>query len=355
MSTRTEDTGLADLLGLPVFPEDEGSGPRKLKFLGYFPCPIRAQIRDALHALVQTHSLEAGGGKTLPWYVPGGCGGIDVYEDLWKTEDEEALPELILSIDFGDFWRPEFQEKFVKKGLFEALGPTETCPQFLEAGLGPSSLGYSLFAVFPNILLVDLTRLEGRRIPESWDDLLDPCWEKDISLGGGKDEVSTNPLVYYWRKFGDAAMQTMSKNVKALRHSAKMAKLAGSGNPDSAALSILPWFFADSCPHSKNVKIVVPKEGAFVSPIYMLAKKNRSKETQALIDLLFSPEAAAICRQNWFPHVAGAGNYAGLDRSGLDSMNFSWLGWDFVENNDIRGIKDCLEKDFLANWEGLYE
>jgi len=346
------DNSWADALDTPFFPEDDTGQARRLRFLGYFPCPIRGQIRTLLHQLVLDRYTKAdGGGTVVPWYVPGGCGGKDAYEDLWKVTDPADLPEVILSIDFGDFWRPEFRQKFVDQGLFEPVGPAELSPGFQLAGLAPNAWGYSPLAVFPTVLLVDKTKLGGRPVPTRWSDLLDPMWKDELTLGGGSDSVSTTVLLHFWKDHGDSGLTALAANVRALRHSAQMAKLSGSGHPDATAICVLPWFFADSCPHEKTL-IVVPKEGALVSPIYVLAQKNRGAEARVLLDTLFSPEVAAICRENWFPTAVPTGD-TGPDRSVLDELRLNWLGWDFLLGQDLTALKTHVEAHFRSTWKGV--
>jgi len=348
------DSGdMSEVLGMPVFPEDETGKRRRLAFLGYFPCPIRDQVRTVLHELVRSRfSTEPGGGSALPWYVPGGCGGKDVYEELWRVTDENELPDIILSVDFGDYWRPEFQKKFVESGLFEPVGPKIINPAFNKAGMAPSPSGYTLFAGFPYVMLVDTTRLGGRKLPEHWDDLLLPEWKDEVSIGGSRDDISTLILIHLWRSHGDAGLKTLAGNIKSLRHSAQMAKLAGSGNPDASAISVLPWFFADSCPHTDKTNIVVPLEGSLVSPIYVLAKRTRSTASNALLNALFSPEVAEVCHDNWFPSAV-VPVHTRATQARLDDVSLIWPGWEFLQSIDIPETKLHVERVFRSVWKGI--
>jgi ABC-type Fe3+ transport system substrate-binding protein len=72
-----------------------------------------------------------------------------------------------------------------------------------------------------------------------------------------------------------------------------------------------------------------------------MIKKERRKETDALLDFLLSPEVSQIFAENFFISVDPK-----ADTRIPAGGRIKWLGWDYVCNNDITAIQKMLTERF---------
>jgi len=105
--------------------QEDNPEPSDLDLLLYSPCPVKLAVKGFLDAVTQEYE-EAG--DRLRIHIPMGCTSVDPYDPLHLETDPDKLPGIIASIGFGGFFRKGFAERFVNKGLFEAVLPERIHP-----------------------------------------------------------------------------------------------------------------------------------------------------------------------------------------------------------------------------------
>ncbi len=334
--------GTTDLLDdEPVFPENETGLRRRLDYLGWAPCPIRTELRQRLHR----HFLAAARrSETEPvWFMPAGCHSSNVYDDVWRTADAAELPGLISETGFGDFNRPEFVRRWLDTGVFARI-PDDVRPEFREAGLVDPRGLHRVYGANPEVVLVDLKRLGERPLPRSWADLIHPRFRRDVIISGESGDIHESLLFGLYRDHGEAGLAALGANVRDFMHPAEMAKTAGSQSPRGAALYVLPGFFARSGPHRAATQIVWPDEGAYLTPLYLLRKRDAGPATAVVLDYLLGGE--------WAAHLAKVGLVPARVGSPPPPGRLRWVGWDFVRENDIEALRPALNGAFVRGYEG---
>lgn len=85
---------------------------------------------------------------------------------------------------------------------------------------------------------------------------------------------------------------------------------------------------------------VWPKDGAIVSPIFMLAKKERAEELQPLVDFFASEGVGeTLSHQGLFPSLN-----PNVKNDLADDAPLMWLGWESIMENDLSAeILKCNE------------
>lgn len=321
----------------PVFPEKETGVRRKLDYLGYAPCPIRAEMRRRMHKRFEDERAD---GRPSPlWYVPSGCHESNVYDDIWKVEDPAELPGVVSEVGIGDFLQPAFVERFFEGGLLSAPVSALVREEYKEAGLADPTGLYHVYGVLPYLILVDRKRLGSRAVPETWSDLFQPCYKNDIIINGWENDIQEALLFNMNKDFGEEGLASLGANVKDFWHPADMAKAAGTENPKGAALYVLPWFFAKSAPHTDRTLLVWPKEGAYVTPLYVLTKKERSEAARSPLDFLTGPSWAAFLAKAGFPP-------ARTDAPSLPGK-LRWIGWEYARSRDMEALRAPLNAAFM--------
>ncbi len=83
---------------------------------------------------------------------------------------------------------------------------------------------------------------------------------------------------------------------------------------------------------------VWPKDGAIVSPIFMLAKRQRAEELQPVIDFFASRQVGeTLAHTGLFPSL-----HPEVDNRLAPDTPLMWLGWDKIMAKDLSAeIKAC--------------
>lgn len=323
--------------------EPDGLPPSKADLLLYAPCPVKLAVKEEIDRIAEE---MRGRGEEVSIHVPMGCTSIDPYDPLYRETDPNRLPAIIASIGFGDFWRKEFVERFVHAGVFEASLPPRINPMMERAGMIDPRGAYTIYGATPYIFLVDLNRLGTLPVPRVWDDLLDPRYHMELVMCGDGDDMADAVVLNVYRERGLEGLKQLAANVKGMMHSSTMAKLAGSADPEGGAVFIIPAFFAESARQPAHVRVVWPEDGAAASPLYLLAKKGERERLGGLISF-FTEGFARIESAAWFAPIGRTDLSMFPPGAGL-----KWVGWDFIEKDDVNRLRDDLNASFRGMLRG---
>ncbi|OPY70394.1 MAG: hypothetical protein A4E63_01699 [Syntrophorhabdus sp. PtaU1.Bin050] len=323
--------------------EEEPGEVGHLNFLGYSPCVFKHTFKESLDGVLGVYHKEAGDGFRS--YVPSGCDscGSDMYDDIWKTPNIEDFPDVVTSLGFGDFFRKGFVERFVNKGYFKSAWNIPLTEPFEKAGFRDPDGWYTVYAVMPFVMLIDKKKLGDLQAPRRWSDLLETDFRDKIIISGMEDQVADIPLLYLYKEHGEVGLRRLAANLKTVWPAAQIARTAGSSNPSGAAVYILSWFFAKSCPRTDEASVIWPEDGAYASPLYLLVKESRMKEMAAITDYVTGPElgrkSALSCFPSLNPHV---------DNGLPEDASFKWLGWDYIKANDPAEAREYAHTVFIS-------
>lgn len=317
--------------------------PGKLDLLLYAPCPVKLVMKDQIDGIVSRYREK---NREVLVEVPMGCTSIDPFDPVYMAKNPDELPAIIASIGFGDFWKKPFVGRFVRSGLFESVLPARVNPMFEKAGMIDPGGCYTIYGATPYIFLVDTRRLGALSVPRAWEDLLDPKYANEIIMCGDGDDMADAVILNIYKDQGIAGVKGLAANVKSIMHSSQMAKIAGTGDPDGAGIFIIPYFFAQSTKRAAHVRVVWPEDGAAASPLYFLAKKSEKARLADLISF-FTEGFPAIESAAWFVPL-GMSDMSKVPANG----RIKWIGWSFIEENDINGLRDDLNLAFRAAQKG---
>ena len=275
-----------------------------------------------------------------------GCTSIDPYDPICWEDDPDKLPAIIGSIGFGDFWRKEFVNWHVRTGIFKSVLPARINPLHEQAGLVDPQGVYTLYGVTPYVFLVDTRRLGNLPVPSIWEDLLHPRYKREIIMCGDGDDMADAVILNVYKDFGRDGLQAMANNCKGLMHSSSMVKSAGSADENAGAIYVIPAFFAESTQQPDYIKVVWPDDGAAASPLYFLAKKSAHKRLAGLLHFFLSG-FASIESAAWFVPLAGS-----MPVPLPPQARLKWVGWDFIEKNNVNALRDELNILFRSMIQG---
>lgn len=328
----------------------------RLDFLGRMPIPLRRPFKAGLDQVLARQRREDGralnccflaGGE---WYHP--------FDGL-AAAGPEGLPGMLVTTFYHDILHPALLAHYapgpdVRQSPRQSAHPPDCHPACLTAGLADPEGVFRLFSVIPFVFLVDEKRLQGRRPPTAWADLLDPCWADDIVFGGWRpDEQSPYQdynsylLLSLAREFGAAGLQAFAHNVKHLQHNIRTATQAGSNARSVGAIAILPWLQAELCPRRERTRVVWPRDGALAMPIGYLLRPGREARLAPLVDYLTGPGLAAVLARNCYPPTR-----PGVAAAFPAGAKLKWVGWDYARSHDMAAESRQAADTFFQAWYG---
>ncbi len=313
-----------------------------LHFSAMLPCGLRNPFKEYLESVFCD---ESGTFDYLNYFIEGNVNHeLSYYPLLDSIRDAEELPDIIMASDVNNFFHKPFVERFIKTGVFETYSP-DTPNKYLEkVGYADPDSNFTMYTSNMLVMAVDKVKLGDRKMPEKWEDLLDPAFENDIIMRGEDDFFCNAVMLPFFKDWGMEAIKILAKNIKAGLHPAEMVKMAGANKPEGAAVYILPWFFSKRIKSSK-VEVVWPEDGAIASPVFMLVKKGMAEKHSQLLEQVFSKATGELLKERFFPSTHPAVNNDSFPET------VKWLGWDFLNGYDIGKLKDDIRDEFMKIWE----
>src|SRR3712207_419353 len=117
-------------------------------------------------------------------------------------------------------------------------------------------------------------------MPESWLDILSKEVENSISLPIAGFDLFNSILVHIYKLYGQEGVTKLGKSLLSNLHPAQMI------DAKEPAITIMPFFFSKMIKENGPMQVVWPKEGAIISPIFMLTKKNKQEALKPIVDFM---------------------------------------------------------------------
>jgi ABC-type Fe3+ transport system substrate-binding protein len=315
-----------------------------LNVVGLLPCPVRIPLLEQYNAFVEETGLTG-----VNTDLKAASVGIDwVARNLDGITSQDQLPDLFMSAGFDLFFDATKIGRFREQGVFtDLVNYDRENALFKGRGLQDPSHNYSIISIVLAVFLVNTKELNGREIPRSWEDLLKPEWEQSVSLPVSDFDLFNAILLNIHDRYGDEGVEKLGRSMLQALHPAQMIK-SNRFKDKRPAVTIMPYFFTKTVQPGGTMEAVWPEDGAIVSPIFMLAKKERAQELQPVVDF-FSSKAVGetLSHQGLFPSL-----HPEVDNRLADDIPMMWLGWDKILKTDLsREIARC-EELFSASFRG---
>lgn len=313
----------------------------ELSVVGILPCPVRIPLMEKWsHYLTKRKDA---GMADVNHELKAASMGLDwVQKNIDGIEDPDKLPDLFVSAGFDMFFDKKRFGRFRQEGVFADLtGVEKYNADFSEPDIkDPQSL-YSIISVVPALFLVNTEELGDRKAPRSWEDLLDPQFEKSVSLPVSDFDLFNAILLNIHKKYGDKGVQALGRSLLESMHPAQMVR-SEQRKQNKPAVTIMPYFFSKMTKEGGALQAVWPEDGAIVSPIFMLAKSAKAEELKEIVDFFASEEVGnLLAGQGLFPST-----HPGVTNVLPENSPFMWLGWDYIEQNDL--------SELIAHCENLF-
>ncbi|MCD6589111.1 MAG: ABC transporter substrate-binding protein [Candidatus Fermentibacteraceae bacterium] len=312
-----------------------------LSVVGLLPCPVRIPLLERFNDFVKQYSSTSG--VEVSYELKAASMGLDWVENNIKgATDASALPDLFISAGFDMFFDEKMIGKFKRQDVFK---DTTTLKKFntLFDGLDLKDPAghYAMIGVVPAVFLINRDQLDEREIPRTWEDIMKPEFENRVSLPVGDFDLFNGILLNIHKHYGEQGVTKLGRSLLQSMHPSQMVK-SDRMKTQKPIVTIMPYFFTKVVKEGGPMVAVWPEDGAIISPIFMLAKKQKIQTLQPVIDFFASVEVGKILSHSGlFPSV-----HPDLDNHISSENEFMWLGWDYIYSNDISALISKCEALF---------
>ncbi|EGO64512.1 ABC transporter substrate-binding protein [Acetonema longum] len=331
--------------GLIAMKKDSGGD---IRIEGVLPCPIRLPLLERFEAWLAGNKDRLA--FDVDYDLKAASMGIDWIKERIAANpgDESVLSDLFMSAGFDLFFDRKLMGKFKDEGIFEDISGFERLNRDFDnerIDLKDPRRQYSVIGVVPAIFMVNTDVLGGRPFPERWSDLLAPDFENTISLPMRDLDLFNALLLNIYKEHGEDGVARMGRSLLRSMHPAQMVKShRRQADEETPVITVMPYFFTQMIGANTPFKPVWPKDGAIISPIFLLAKAATKEKTKPFVDFLFSREVGEILSGNGhFPSTNPQ-----VDNRLAPHQNFMWLGWDYINSHDIGELLIKTEDLFYA-------
>ncbi|EHI56773.1 hypothetical protein HMPREF9333_00220 [Johnsonella ignava ATCC 51276] len=313
----------------------------KLSMEGVLPCPVKMQFLEQLEKHINEKQLD------MNMDLQAASMGLDaIKEKVANSSDESELADIYLSAGFDLFFDRQLMGKYMEKGVFKDIsGLKHINPAFENESIDlRDPLGrYSIIGVVPAIFMVNTELLGDRKFPESWSDLLEPEFKNSVSIPVRDLDLFNAIMLGMYKLYGMEGIKKLGGSLLESMHPAQMVKGVKAAAGSAPVVSIMPYFFTWMAKEGGPLKAVWPKEGAIISPIFLLTKESSKEHTKSLVDFLFSKEVSeALYADGKFPSTQ-----PDIDNKLSPDQKFVWAGWDLIHSHDIGKLLKETETAFF--------
>jgi len=313
---------------------------KEIRVEGLVPCPVRIPLQEELDSFISRMD------NPVILNLKAASQGVDWLEERFAEGAEgEELADIFISAGFDLFFDWRLMDRYRRQGLFkDNTGIKSLNRVFAEQGidlLDPEG-DYSILAVVPAVFLVNKDELDGRSIPQSWEDILSDDFIGDVSLPVSDFDLFNAILLNLYKKYGEEGIERLGRSMLKAQHPAQMIKEGGRKKSGEAAVTVMPYFFTRMARRFPHFEFVWPADGAIISPIFMLAKEDSFPAIQPLVDFFASRETGEIfAHQGLFPSVR-----PDIDNRLPEGVKFMWPGWEFLRKEDPGKLLEKLIDKF---------
>lgn len=298
-----------------------------IKMKGLLPCPVRIPILEQIDAYSSSNNVS------LSYKLEAAAIGADwMNSEIKSIESVDELADIYLSAGFELFFSKKFRNKLSESGQFKSIKYNGENEKLESLKLTDPKGLVSIISVVPAVFMLNLEVQGDLPEPKTWADLLKPEFENKVALPVGDFDLFNAILLNIYKEHGLEGVKKLGKCLIKSMHPAEMVKNATKKIEGKPYITIMPYFFTKMLQGLKTVKIYFPEDGAIISPVFMLAK-DRS-DVQHLAEAVAGKEIGEILTQKGlFPSANPE-----VKNVLPEYSPFKWVGWDFIENNDIDNV-----------------
>jgi ABC-type Fe3+ transport system substrate-binding protein len=312
--------------------QKQDANPREdVRVKGLLPCPVRLPLQERLDKLLAGFADK---GISVAASLKAASMGLDwIIDEVAAAKSADELDDIYLSAGFDVFFEEKYFGRFIKQGDFGnpiRWNSINTDFQNDYIQLKDPKNRYGIIAVVPAVFLVNTVELGDRPLPLSWKDLTNPTYERSVSLPVSDFDLFNAILLTMDEVYGQESVAALGRNMQQSLHPAQMVK-SDRSKTEKPAITIMPNFFTKMAKAGGVMQAVWPEDGAIISPVFMISRRNNNPHIRSLADFLSGPAVAEIlAHQGLFPSL-----HPNIDNRIPPENKYMWLGWDYIEKHNL--------------------
>ena len=297
---------------------------------GLLPCPVRLPLLEGFDAFIENYTQDTGNEVSYKLEAAS-VGSKWIEENINGIKSASELPDVIISAGFETFFDQKTMGHFKDEGAFTDITTTAVNKDFASIDIKDPKKDYSIIAAVPAVFMVNHDVLDDRPVPQCWSDLLKPEYEQQVALPVGDFDLFNAILLAIHKDHGDDGVKKLGKCMLKSMHPSQMVKNAKRVAEEKPIVTIMPYFFTKMARMVKSLEIVWPEDGAVLSPIFMLTKKESIEKVKPIAEYLASkPVGEILAQKGLFPSINPE-----VDNQLEGNHPWKWVGWDYIYQNDI--------------------
>lgn len=303
---------------------------KNASLMGLLPCPVRIPLLEGFEKY-----LSENPDINIKYELKAAYAGLGwIKDEVIDKNNVDKLADMFISAGFDLFFDKDLMGKFKSQGIFKDLTGIEKYNSDFEndnISLKDPHGDYSMIGVVPAIFIVNKAVLGEREKPVSWADILKPEFARSVSLPIADFDLFNSILIHIYKLYGKEGVKNLGRSLLSNMHPAQMIEAK------EPAVTIMPYFFSKMVPEKGPKEVIWPKEGAIISPIFMLTKAAKEKELEKVIKFMSGEVVGdTLANKGLFPSV-----HPNV-KNPINGRPMLWVGWDFIYSNDMGTlIKEC--------------
>ncbi len=302
-----------------------------LNIIGILPCPVKVPLLEAFDEWINKNDMN----EKLNYELNPASMGVNWIKERMDNDSYD----MILSAGFDLLFDDDYMKSINGNMVEDFLEYKEYNKDFNneEINLKDPDLNYSIISIVPAVFIVNKRMLNGKEMPTSWEDILYGDFENSVSLPISDFDLFNALLLNIYKKFGMDGVRRLKKVFFKSMHPSQMIKAQfGQKEP---TVKVMPYFFTKMIRPGSDDVAVWPEDGAIVSPIFMLARKEKEEHARKVSEFFSSKEVGEILsRLGFFPSTNPK-----VDNRLPEKNKFMWIGWDYIKENNIKEIlRSCM-------------
>ena len=317
----------------------------KIRIDGVLPCPVKVPLLEGFESWLENQPKLQG---QVDYELKAASMGVDwLVENIRNSDNASVLSDLFISAGFDLFFDRQLIGKYKQQGAFKdftSLTHYNKDFENEEISLKDPAGQYSMIATVPAVFLVNQEELGDRKMPMSWEDILAPEFENSVSLPIGDFDLFNAILLNIHKQYGEEGVVKLGKSLLRSMHPSEMVK-SHTKKMNKPVVTIMPYFFTKMTKNGGPMVAVWPKDGAIISPIFMLSKSDEQEQLRDVVDFFASKEVGEIlAHQGLFPSV-----HPQVDNMIPSTNKYMWIGWDYINSVDMGSLIKELEELFHSS------
>ena len=316
----------------------------EVRVSGLLPCPVRLPLLEGFDAFIEDYTKQTG--IEVSYKLEAASVGADwIEENIQGIEDAAELPDVFVSAGFETFFDQKTIGRFKDQAVFTDITGAAVNRDFDGIDIKDPKKDYSIIAAVPAVFMVNHDVRGDLPVPKRWSDLLRPEFVQKVALPVGDFDLFNAILLALHKEHGDAGIEQLGRCMLKSMHPSQMVKNAKRVAEEKPYVTIMPYFFTRMARMVDSLEIIWPEDGAIVSPIFMLTKRDSLDKVKPIADFLASRAVGEILsHKGLFPSL-----HPEVDNQLNSNHPWKWVGWDHIYQNDIGALIRHTNQVFEAS------